>query len=437
MDLSLLKPKIFKGEIKAPGDKSIAHRALLLNSLGSGKASIYNFPRSQDTIATLRVMETLGMGIVKESVDSKGVSSNLVIESRGIHSFIEPSSHLDAQNSGTLMRLLLGVLAGSSISAVVFGDSSLNKRPMGRVIKPLKLMGANIDGAENDEFPPISVRGGNLRGINYDMPVASAQLKSALLIAGLFAEGNTQIIEPYASRDHTENMLMDMGIHLDKDEAFKRVIVSPGIPDMIDIEIPSDFSSAAPWIVGGLIHHDSELVIKDVGVNHTRTGLLDVLEEMGANISIEKKKSNSSEPVADINVSSSQLKGIEIYGSIIPRLIDEIPLIAVAATQAEGTTVIRDAAELRVKESDRIKNTVIALNTLGARVEEQDDGMVIYGKGKLKGGTIRSHGDHRLAIAAAVSSLVSDDEIVIQDSEVTDVSYPNFWSDFLGIISTN
>jgi len=437
MDLSLLQPKIFKGEIKAPGDKSIAHRALLLNSLGSGKARIYNFPRSQDTIATLRVMETLGMGIVKESVDSKGVSSNLVIESKGIYSFIEPSSPLDAQNSGTLMRLLLGVLAGSSISAVVFGDSSLNKRPMGRVIKPLKLMGANIEGAENDEFPPISVRGGNLRGINYDMPVASAQLKSALLIAGLFAEGDTQIIEPYASRDHTENMLMDMGIHLDKDDALKRVIVSPGIPNMIDIEIPSDFSSAAPWIVGGLIHSDSELVIKDVGVNYTRTGLLDVLEEMGANISIEKKVSNSTEPVADIKVGSTQLKGVEIQGSIIPRLIDEIPLIAVAATQAEGTTIIRDAAELRVKESDRITNTVSALNILGARVEERDDGMVIYGTGKLRGGILRSHGDHRLAIAAAVASLVSDRETVIQDSEVTDVSYPNFWSDFLSIISTS
>ncbi|MFL2640226.1 MAG: 3-phosphoshikimate 1-carboxyvinyltransferase [Dehalococcoidia bacterium] len=437
MDLSLLKPQSFKGEIKAPGDKSIAHRALILNSLGSGQASISNFPRAQDTIATLNVMKTLGMDIVEKGTDSRGISSNLIIKSRGINSFKKPSSHLDAQNSGTLMRLLLGVLAGSSISAVVSGDSSLNKRPMGRIVQPLKLMGANIAAEAGDEFPPINVIGTELTGINYDMPIASAQLKSALLIAGLVADGKTQITEPNLSRDHTENMLTDMGIHLDKENISNRIIISPGIPNMIDVEIPSDFSSAAPWIVGGLIHKDSEVVIKDVGINETRTGLLDVLQAMGATVSIEKKPANSKEFVADIMVSSSGLKGIEIQGEIIPRLIDEIPLIAVAATQAEGTTIIRDARELRVKESDRIKNTVIALNRLGARVEEQDDGMVIYGKGNLKGGTLDSSGDHRLAIAWAVASLVSDGEVVIQNSEVTEVSYPNFWSDFLAIAVKN
>jgi 3-phosphoshikimate 1-carboxyvinyltransferase len=382
-------------------------------------------------------MKTLGMGIVEQKADSKGVSSNLIIKSRGIHSFKEPSSYLDAQNSGTLMRLLLGVLSGSLISAVVSGDASLNKRPMGRIVQPLKLMGANIEGKAEGEFPPISVKGAKLKGINYDMPIASAQLKSALLIAGLSAEGKTQITEPNISRNHTENMLIDMGIHVRNESITNKIIISPGIPNMIDVEIPSDFSSAAPWIIGGLIHDDSEIVIKDVGINETRTGLLDVLREMGAKISIEKTTENSKEPVADIIVSSSDLKGIEIQGEIIPRLIDEIPLIAVAATQAEGMTTIRDAAELRVKESDRIKNTVIALNRLGARVEEQDDGMVIYGKGKLKGGILNSEGDHRLAIAWAVASLVSDGEVVIQDSDATQVSYPNFWSDFLAVASTN
>jgi 3-phosphoshikimate 1-carboxyvinyltransferase len=310
------------------------------------------------------------------------------------------------------------------------GDESLRTRPMGRIIEPLKLMGANIFGKDEGSFPPVTVIGANLHGISYQMQIASAQLKSAILIAGLSSEGETVIEEPTPTRNHTENMLINMGASLirKKDE----IHLKPGELHNIDINIPADISSAAPWLVAGLIHRNAKVTLRNVGVNPTRTGILDVLSDMGGDIKIDYTTTVDSEPVADITVQSSELKGIEISGDIIPRLIDELPLIAVAATQAKGNTVIKDAAELRVKESDRIENTVEALRILGARVEAEHDGMVISGNGSLQGGKVHSSYDHRMAMAFAVCSLVSDKDVFIENADVTDVSYPGFWDDFLG-----
>jgi 3-phosphoshikimate 1-carboxyvinyltransferase len=430
MQINLERPRKFMADISPPGDKSIAHRALLLNSLGTGKSRISYFPRGQDTLATLNTLVSLGVNIKEENRSENGFFSTLNLEATGISGLHDPETVLDAKNSGTLFRLLLGLLAGSKVKATMTGDESLRTRPMGRIIEPLKLMGANIFGKDEGSFPPVTVIGANLHGISYQMQIASAQLKSAILIAGLSSEGETVIEEPTPTRNHTENMLINMGASLirKKDE----IHLKPGELHNIDINIPADISSAAPWLVAGLIHRNAKVTLRNVGVNPTRTGILDVLSDMGGDIKIDYTTTVDSEPVADITVQSSELKGIEISGDIIPRLIDELPLIAVAATQAKGNTVIKDAAELRVKESDRIENTVEALRILGARVEAEHDGMVISGNGSLQGGKVHSSYDHRMAMAFAVCSLVSDKDVFIENADVTDVSYPGFWDDFLG-----
>jgi len=366
-------------------------------------------------------MRSLGVAI--ES--SKG--GGLVVRGVGDRGLKEADDVLCTENSGTTMRLLAGLLAGQPFLAIITGDRSLRSRPMDRVIQPLRLMGARIWGRSGDSRAPLVISGGNLHGIKYTLPVASAQLKSALLLAALFAKGDTVIKEPVASRDHTERMLKAMGakIVVKKDT----IALSPGRLKAVDIAVPGDISSAAFWLVAGAIHSRADIRLTNVGINPTRSGVIDVLNAMGADIAVTNERMVSGEPVADLRVRSSELSGMEVSGEIIPRVIDEIPLIALAASVAQGKTVIRDAGELRVKESDRISNTARELLKLGADVQELPDGMIIQGRKRLRGAACDSHGDHRLAMMLGIAALVAEGETEIDNAEAVNISYPRFWRD--------
>ena len=412
-------------EVSPPGDKSIAHRSLILNAAAFGPATITNFPRGKDTLATLACIRALGVRVT-DNREPGGHTSTLTFEANGAASLVEPERILDARNSGTTMRFLLGLLAGASVTAVITGDRSLRRRPMGRIAEPLREMGAEIWGRQGGALAPLTVRGGALRGIEYRMPVASAQMKSALLLAGLSAQGPTILEEPAPSRDHTERMLRAMGVSVLSEG--EHVWLVPGNPPTaIDVTVPADISGAAPWLVAGAAHPNARVTIRGVGVNPTRTGILDVLRQMGAQLHIGEIHEGPGEPIADITVESSDLKAVEIGGPIIPRLIDELPLLALAATQADGTTVIRDAQELRVKESDRIATTVRQLTSMGARLEERPDGMLVYGRQQLEGATVQSSGDHRLAMTLGVAGVLAHGTTNIEGAEAVDVSYPGFW----------
>ena len=337
----------------------------------------------------------------------------------------EPEDVLDAGNSGTSMRLLGGVAAGQGFLSVLTGDGSLRSRPMGRIVQPLQAMGARISGRNGDTLAPLAISGGDLKGIEYTMLVASAQVKSALLLAGLSASGATVLHQPALSRDHTERMLRAMGAEVDEDGL--AITLRPGALHPVDVVVPSDISSAAFWLVAGCCHTDADVTVAGVGINPSRTGILEALEAMGADVAMENQREEGGEPVADLRVRSCQLEGIEIGGDMIPRLIDEIPVLAVAACFAEGTTVIRDAQELRIKESDRLASTASLLTALGARVEERADGLVIEGPGRLHGAVVPSYNDHRLAMAMAVAGLAADGDVVVQEAETASVSYPTFW----------
>ena len=337
----------------------------------------------------------------------------------------EPHEILDAGNSGTTMRLLSGLLAGQPFVSVLTGDSSLRSRPMGRVVQPLKEMGAQIIGRKGDTLAPLEIRGESLKGINYTMPVASAQVKSAIMLAGLFAQGETVLHQPALSRDHTERMVKAMGGHVVEDGL--SLSVQPGQLSSVDVKVPCDISAAAFWMVAALCHPDAHVRLKGVGINPTKSGVLEVVRAMGGKVAIESEGSEGGEPVADLVASSSDLLGVEIGGDLIPKVIDEIPVLAVAACFARGTTVIRDAHELRVKESDRVKTTVRELSSLGAHIVEQPDGMVIHGTGRLLGGRCSSHGDHRLAMALGIAGLLADGEVVVDNAETARISYPDFW----------
>jgi 3-phosphoshikimate 1-carboxyvinyltransferase len=422
-----------EGELTIPGDKSISHRALILNAIAHGSARVKKLSFGHDTLATISCLKALGVSIeLKEwGAEILGVG----------HELKEPNDVLQAENSGTTIRFLTGLLCAQPHFFVITGDASLRSRPMERIIEPLRLMGAQIWGRGKDRLPPLAIRGQQLKGIEYHLPPADtpapfAQIKSSILLAGLFATGETVIIESVTSRDHTERLLLRMGasIKQEGERVSLKPLTSPLTP--LDIEVPGDISSAAFFLVAGAIHPRAHLRILGVGINPTRTGLLDVMRSMGANFKTDNVHEEGGETVADIEVTSSDLQSVEFGAEIIHRLIDEIPVIAVAATQASGATIIRGAAELRFKESDRITTTVNELNRMGAKVEELPDGLVIHGPTPLVGTEVNSHGDHRLAMALTVAAMVAKGETIIMGGEATDVSYPSYFQDMNRLITS-
>lgn len=407
------------GEVRIPGDKSISHRAIMLASLAKGTTHIDNFLDGEDCLHTINIFEQFGVEIEQER-------TNVTVHSEGFHSFKEPLVPLYFGNSGTTARLMLGILCNVPFHTVLYGDPYLTIRPMDRVVHPLSKMGAQIDGRNGGSYLPLAIRGTQLKGMSYDIPVKSAQVKSAILLAGLFAEGETTIKELAKTRDHTENMLQAFGadIYVDGTEV---TITNENELAPVNITVPGDISSAAFFLVAAAIVPDSNIRLLNVGLNKTRTGIIDVLQAMGANIHIMNERTSGGEVIGDIKISYSELVGTEISDELIPRLIDEIPIIALLATQAKGKTVIKNAEELRVKETDRIKAVVELLTTLGARIEEEEDGMIIYGKSELTGGTIKSYADHRMAMLGAIASFVCKEEVVIDDISSIAISYPNFF----------
>ena len=353
------------------------------------------------------------------------MGDSLTVRGVGLNGLQEPADVLDAGNSGTTARLMSGILAGRNIVTILTGDDSLKSRPMGRVVDPLRKMGAEITGRAGGTLAPLVFYGGSLRGTSYQMPVASAQLKSCLLLAGRRADGVTSITQPAESRDHTERMFSAMGVKLAKNGL--ELTLEPSDLETVDIEIPGDISSAAFWMIAGICHPNAELLVRNVGINPTRTGIITLLQQMGADLELVDQREMAGEPIADVLVKSSQLKGVELSGDIVPLLIDEIPVIAVAAALADGTTTIRDAAELRVKESDRISASVSWMKGAGIDVTATGDGMVVIGGGSIGGGQFQSYDDHRLAMSLGVAGLVSDEAITILDPDVAGISYPGFW----------
>jgi 3-phosphoshikimate 1-carboxyvinyltransferase len=412
-----------RGTIAVPGDKSISHRAAMLNALADGPATVHNFLPGDDCRSTLAVLEELG---VRWSLDESGQTPTLHIEGLGMSGLREPATVLDCGNSGTTMRLMSGLLSGQPFHSILTGDGSLRTRPMDRVTEPLRRMGARIDGREGGRLAPLAIRGGGLRGVRYRLPVASAQVKSAVLLAGLFAEGDTIVEEPEPTRDHTERMLATMGARIGREGPAIRL--EPGVQlAPLSLRVPNDISAAAFWMVAAASHPDAEVHLTGVGVNPTRAGIIDVLRAMGADLAVEEEREVAGEPVADIVVRSSKLTGTEIAGDNVRSAMDEVPALAVAAAFAQGQTEVREASELRVKESDRVTSVVSQLSALGVQIDERDDGMVVDGGKGVPGGTVHAFGDHRLAMAFAVAGLASRDGVTIDDAECVSVSYPAFW----------
>ncbi len=426
MSVRTVEPaKRLRGTIAVPGDKSISHRAAILNALANGDATVRNFLPGEDCMSTLHVLRALG---AEWTLDTSGETPVLSIHGCGLDGLREPADVLDCGNSGTTMRLMSGVLAGQPFHAVLTGDASLCGRPMARVTTPLREMGARINGRKDGRFAPLSVSGGGLRGIRYRLPEASAQTKSAILLAGLYADGETIVEEQQPSRDHTERMLAAMGAQIGREGPAVRL--TPGARlNALSMRVPNDISAAAFWMVAASVHPDAEIHLTGVGMNPTRTGIVEVLRAMGADLAIEEERTVAGEPVADIVVRSSELRGITVEGDLIVRMIDEIPALAVAAAFAHGATTIRDASELRVKESDRIATTVSQLSALGVAISARDDGMIIEGSTPVAGGDVRSFGDHRLAMALAAGALAGTGAVRIDEAEAVAVSYPDFWQD--------
>lgn len=421
-DLHIQPSSGLRGELSLPGDKSISHRSVMFAALADGDTHITGFLTGEDTQNTAKAMQALGVSI--EGLGTEG----LLVHGRGLDGLSEPSGVIDLGNSGTGMRLLAGLLAGQDFFSVLSGDQFLKKRPMARIVDPLRMMGAKIDGRSGGTLAPLAIRGGGkaLHSIEYTSPVASAQVKSAVLLAGLYAEGETAVDEPSKSRDHTERMLRFFGVEVR--ERGNRVMLKgrQRLRAKGPLNIPSDISSAAFFIVAASIVPGSDLLIKNVGVNPTRTGIIDVLTGMGADITLENQREQAGEPVADIRVRYRKLHGIQIGGEMIPRAIDELPVLAVAASYAAGKTVIKDAAELRVKESDRIATIAAELRKMGAAVVELPDGMEITGKDALKGAVCDSHGDHRIAMSVAVAGLAARGDTVVRDTGWIETSFPGF-----------
>lgn len=436
--LHITPARSLRGEVTVRGDKSISHRAAILGAIAQGETVLRGFLRGKDCLRTLGAVRALGVAV--RGAPPEADAGEIRILGRGIEQLTEPENILDLGNSGTGFRLLAGLLAGRPFLSILTGDASLRRRPMRRIVRPLRQMGAHIEGRQEGQYAPLAIRGGDLQGITHRSPVASAQVKSAILLAGLSAGGETWVEEPSLSRDHTERMLQGFGVKLLRERPPDpaspagggrqgiRVGVSGGQAlTGREVEIPGDFSSAAFFLVGALILQGSELVIRHVGVNPTRTGLLDVLTAMGARISVEHLREAAGEPVADLIVAAGPLRGTTVEGDLIPRLIDEFPVLCVAALFAEGETVIRGGQELRVKESDRIAAMAAGLRALGAEVEELRDGIRIRGcAGKLRGGRLQSFGDHRIAMALAMAALAASGETAIEGAEWIETSFPGF-----------
>lgn len=406
------------GTIKVPGDKSISHRAVMLGALAGGTTEITGFLQGADCLSTIDCFRNMGIDI-----DVNG--ENVTVHGNGLNGLKAPEKMLYTGNSGTTTRLLCGILSGQTFDSSITGDASIQKRPMKRVTEPLSLMGAKI----KNDYCPLYIQGSSLHGINYTMPVASAQVKTAIILASLYADGETVIHEIEKSRDHTELMLRAMGADIHTD-GLDIHIKKTGMLEPVNVDVPGDISSAAFFMVLGLIMPNSEITVTNVGVNPTRTGIIDVLHDMGANIKLENLRSSAGESVADITVSSSALHGTTISGDIIPRLIDELPIIAVAAVFADGQTVIKDAEELKVKETNRIRAVVDELSKCGVDITETDDGMIINGGKNIHGADFKTYGDHRMAMSLTVLAQLANGECTLDDSDCACVSYPSFFEDF-------
>ena len=412
-----------RASLEIPSDKSISHRSLIVNAIADGTATIERILDSEDVRATARCLEALGVPI-----DWPEGSPVARVTGQGLHGLFESEEILDCANSGTTMRLLMGLLAGHPLLSVLTGDESLRQRPMARVIGPLRQMGAHIHARTGDTLAPVVIKGGGLTGTEYHSAVASAQVKSALLLAGLYADGRSAVTEPALSRDHTERMLAAMGAPLSVSGT--TVTVEPVTSPLhaLSLRVPGDISSAAPWLVLAACHPDAELVLEGVNVNKTRTGLLDIMSAMGASIELLEERTSGGEPVADILVRSSQLRATAVSGALVPRAIDELPLVALLGCFAEGDTVVRDAAELRVKESDRVEAVVEVLGRMGARITAHPDGFTVHGPAKLHGARADGRGDHRIGMLGAIAGSLASGETRVENDAVG-VSYPNFWHD--------
>ncbi len=410
-----------KGELTVPGDKSISHRSVMFGAIAKGLTEVTNFLQGADCLSTISCFRQLGISI-------ENTPEKILVHGRGLHGLSASEKILDAGNSGTTTRLLSGILSGQEFSSVLTGDASIQKRPMKRIMEPLSLMGAQIESVRHNGCAPLSITGRPLHGISYATPVASAQVKSAILLAGLYADSPTQVTEPLPSRNHTELMLKGFGANLVSEG--KTALLRPGFPLFGQkIEVPGDISSAAYFLAAGLLVPGSEILVKNVGINPTRSGILSVIRSMGGRLEILNERLCAGEPVADLFVSFSPLHGTVIEGELIPALIDELPMIAVMAAFAQGTTVIRDAAELKVKESDRIATTTAGLKAMGADVTPTQDGMIICGGRTLHGASVSSFEDHRIAMSFAVAAMAAEGTTVIENGDCVRISYPGFYND--------
>lgn len=423
----ITKAKTLKGEITVPGDKSISHRGVMFGAISEGITELTGFLDGADCRSTISCFRAMGIDISQDK-------DHVVIHGKGLHGLCSPSNMLDVGNSGTTTRLISGILAGQPFVSSLNGDESIQKRPMGRIITPLTQMGAYIKSLKDNGCAPLEIGGKPLSAIHYDSPVASAQVKSCVLLAGLYADGITSVTEPVVSRNHTELMLSGFGADVKSEGLTASIVGNPKLTGQ-KIAVPGDISSAAYFIAAGLICENADLLIKNVNTNPTRAGIIQVAKAMGGKIELLNERIVSGEPVADIHVSSSSLHGCEISGEIIPTLIDELPVIAVMAAAASGTTTIKDAAELKVKESDRIATVTENLKAMGCDITATDDGMIINGGNALYGTTIKTYKDHRIAMAFAIAGLIADGKTDFDDEKCCVISYPNFFETLNRLLS--
>ena len=430
--MELAKITGLRGEVNIPGDKSISHRCIMFGSIASGTTEISNFLQGADCLATINCFRKMGIEIENQP-------EKIIVHGKGLHGLTAPTEILDVGNSGTTTRLISGILVGQPFESKLSGDNSLNSRPMKRIMEPLTRMGGHISSILRNGCAPLYIAPGKLHGIHYDSPVASAQVKSSIVLAGLYADGETSVTEPSLSRNHTELMLKEFGADIrsqyDLNTSKATAFIRP-CSELYGqkIMVPGDISSAAYFIAAGLLVPDSEILIKNTGINATRAGILKVCEDMGANITLLNERTEGGEAIADILVRTSKLHGTTISGDIIPTLIDEIPIIAIMAAAAEGTTIIKDAAELKVKETNRIETVVDNLKAMGCDIIATDDGMIIHGGKPLHGATIHTLLDHRIAMAFSIAALIAEDTTRILDSKCVDVSYPTFYDSFENLL---